>query len=243
MALRVTLLIFALCAVDCFSSLIKGAYAQRAVVDEKYLVGCPDSATLKDMASLPLVGCTVIQALRPVLKAFNNNVTGKKILIQAGSGGVGTFAVQYCSNVLGMYVTTTTSAKNFILLKGLGAKEVIDYKTEKIEDRVQIYDVFLDIGNISETVVQGSKVLRTTGLPPSHYIQIAASPYDAESLKTFGTDPLGLTIPECRIDRVATGLVKEFVSSFGLISSFIHFLSNQMKMRLKKLSVLLTQRR
>lgn len=193
------------------------------MVDEKYLVACPDSATLLDMASVPLVGCTVIQAIRPVLKAFNNDVAGKKILIQAGGGGVGTFAIQYCSNVLGMYVTTTTSPKNFILVKGLGAKEVVDYKTEKIEDRVQNYDVFLDIGNISETVVRRSKVLRTTGLPPSHYIQIAASPYDAESLKTFGTDPLGLAIPECRLDRVATGLLKEIISSFWSSIKFHSF--------------------
>ena len=73
---------------------------------------------------------------------INNNyepLKGKRILIQAGSGGVGSFAIQYCKHILGMYVLTTCSTKNISFVKSIGADFVIDYT--KIEFDCGVADI------------------------------------------------------------------------------------------------------
>ncbi len=90
-------------------------------------------------ASIPLVGLTAWQAL--VEKA--DLKTGQKVFIQAGSGGVGTFAIQLAKH-LGAKVATTTSSGNVALVKGLGADVVVDYKTEDFGDVLRDYDVVLN---------------------------------------------------------------------------------------------------
>ena len=67
---------------------------------------------------------------------------GQKVFIQAGSGGVGTFAIQLAKH-LGATVATTTSAANVELVEGLGADIVIDYKTQDFEAILDNYDVVL----------------------------------------------------------------------------------------------------
>lgn len=79
-----------------------GAYAEYVCIDEKILASAPDNVDLELLAVIPLVACTIVQAMRPVVKCYGDAIKGKKILIQAGSGGVGTLAIQYCANVLGM---------------------------------------------------------------------------------------------------------------------------------------------
>jgi NADPH:quinone reductase-like Zn-dependent oxidoreductase len=83
---------------------------------------------MSEAASIPLVGLTAWQALVEI----GNLKAGQKVFIQAGSGGVGTFAIQLAKH-LGAYVATTTSGKNIELVKSLGADEVIDYKTQDFE--------------------------------------------------------------------------------------------------------------
>jgi alcohol dehydrogenase len=90
------------------------------------------------------VALTTVQALE---KTVNNVATKYRnsILIQAGAGGVGTFAIQYAKHVLKMErIATTASAAKAELLKELGADVVIDYRIENFEDRIQDYDVVLD---------------------------------------------------------------------------------------------------
>ena len=115
-----------------------GTFAELVPVKESSLAHKPEGLTMEEAASIPLVGLTAWQALveRAQLKK------GQKVFIQAGSGGVGTFAIQLAKH-LGATVATTTSTSNVPLVKGLGADVVIDYKTQDFEDVLRDYDVVL----------------------------------------------------------------------------------------------------
>jgi NADPH:quinone reductase-like Zn-dependent oxidoreductase len=116
-----------------------------------------ESSSSSCPASIPLVGLTAWQAL--VEKADLKQ--GQKIFIQAGSGGVGTFAIQLASH-LGATVATTTSTANAALVKSLGADVVIDYKTQDFEDLLRDYDVVLNSQD-GKTLEKSLRVLREGG--------------------------------------------------------------------------------
>src|SRR5436853_2526799 len=99
----------------------------------------PKNLTMEEAASIPLVGLTAWQVLieRANLKA------GQKVLIHAGSGGVGTFAIQLAKH-LGAIVATTTSTANLDWVKRLGADIVVDYKKDDFGKLLHDYDVVLD---------------------------------------------------------------------------------------------------
>ena len=105
-----------------------GTFAEFISMNETDVAIKPGELTMEEAASIPLVGLTAWQAL--VEKA--NLKPGQKVFIQAGTGGVGTFAIQLAKH-LGATVATTASAANFELVKGLGADVLIDYKTEDFE--------------------------------------------------------------------------------------------------------------
>jgi NADPH:quinone reductase-like Zn-dependent oxidoreductase len=110
-----------------------------------------------DAASVPLAGLTAWQAL--VTKGNINR--GDKVLIHAGSGGVGTLAIQI-AKYFGAEVTTTTSSKNKDLVKSLGADLVIDYTTQSFENELSNYDLVIDaIGG--DTLTKSFKVLKKGG--------------------------------------------------------------------------------
>lgn len=115
-----------------------GAFAELIAIKASSLAHKPKGLTMEEAASIPLVGLTVWQAL--VEKAQLQK--GQKVFIQAGSGGVGTFAIQLAKH-LGATVATTTSAGNAALVKSLGADVVIDYKTQDFADVLRDYDVVL----------------------------------------------------------------------------------------------------
>jgi NADPH:quinone reductase-like Zn-dependent oxidoreductase len=112
---------------------------------------------MEEAASIPLVGLTAWQAL--VEKA--NLKKGQKVFIQAGSGGVGTFAIQLAKH-LGATVATTTSTANVDLVKSLGADIVIDYKKEDFENKLKDYDVVLNSQD-SKTLEKSLRVLKMGG--------------------------------------------------------------------------------
>ncbi|MDR6634110.1 NADPH:quinone reductase-like Zn-dependent oxidoreductase [Phyllobacterium sp. 1468] len=117
-----------------------GTFAEYIAVDEADVAMKPQNLTMEDAASIPLVALTAWQ----VLVERANLQKGQKVLIHAGSGGVGTIAIQLAKH-LGAYVTTTTSTVNIDLVKGLGADVVIDYKKDNFEDVLQQdYDVVLN---------------------------------------------------------------------------------------------------
>ena len=116
-----------------------GAFAEFLAINEEDAAIKPRGLSMEEAASIPLVGLTAWQALieRAHLKK------GQKVLIHAGSGGVGTFAIQLAKH-LGASVATTTSADNVDLVRGLGADVVIDYKKEDFSNVLRDYDVVLN---------------------------------------------------------------------------------------------------
>ena len=134
-----------------------GAFAEFVPVKEASLVLKPANLTMEEAASIPLVGLTAWQAL--VEKADLKK--GQKVFIQAGSGGVGTFAIQLAKH-LGAAVATTTSTANVALVKSLGADVVVDYKTQDFEQVLRDYDVVLNSQD-GKTLDKSLRVLRAGG--------------------------------------------------------------------------------
>jgi NADPH:quinone reductase-like Zn-dependent oxidoreductase len=134
-----------------------GTFAEFVTVKEDSVALKPRNLTMEEAASIPLVGLTAWQAL--VEKARLQK--GQKVFIQAGSGGVGTFAIQLAKQ-LGATVATTTSAGNAALVKGLGADVVIDYRAQAFEQLLRGYDVVLNSQD-SETLKKSLGVLRPGG--------------------------------------------------------------------------------
>lgn len=134
-----------------------GTFAEYISMHESDVALKPKNLTMEEAASIPLVGLTAWQAL--VEKA--NLKKGQKVFIQAGSGGVGTFAIQLAKH-LGATVATTTSTANIDLVKSLGADIVIDYRKEDFENKLKDYDVVLNSQD-SKTLEKSLRVLKTGG--------------------------------------------------------------------------------
>jgi NADPH:quinone reductase-like Zn-dependent oxidoreductase len=142
-----------------------GTVAEYVLVDHTVVSKKPANITFEEAAGLPLVGLTAIQALERVgLKA------GDQILIHAGSGGVGSFAIQY-AKAKGAYVYTTTSTENVNWVKALGADHVIDYKKEDYKSVLSDLDLVFDIlgGDYTREALQvikeGGRVTSIAGVP------------------------------------------------------------------------------
>lgn len=116
-----------------------GTFAEFVAVKEASLALKPKNLSMEEAASIPLVALTVWQALVGRAKMQK----GQKVFIQAGSGGVGTFAIQLAKH-LGATVATTTSTSNVAWVKSLGADVVIDYKKDDFEKVLSGYDVVLN---------------------------------------------------------------------------------------------------
>lgn len=134
-----------------------GTFAEFIAIKESSLALKPKNLTMEEAASMPLVALTAWQAL--VEKAQLKK--GQKVFIQAGSGGVGTFAIQLAKH-LGATVATTTSTSNVAWVKALGADIVIDYKKEDFEQVLSDYDVVLNSQD-SKTLAKSMQVLKPNG--------------------------------------------------------------------------------
>ncbi len=154
-----------------------GTFAEFVPVKEASLALKPKSLTMEEAASIPLVGLTAWQAL--IEKA--NLKKGQKVFIQAGSGGVGTFAIQLAKH-LGATVATTTSTTNVALVKSLGADVVIDYKTQDFEDVLRDYDVVLNsqdgktLEKSLRVLKRGGKLISISGPPDPEFGKEIAAP-------------------------------------------------------------------
>ncbi|RXK54823.1 NADP-dependent oxidoreductase [Oleiharenicola lentus] len=115
-----------------------GSLAEFAVVPESAAALKPSNLDFVQAASIPMVGLTAWQALKERARVQ----PGQKVFIPAGSGGIGTFAIQLAKH-LGARVGTTTSTGNVGLVRNLGADEVIDYKKQEFEEVLRDYDVVL----------------------------------------------------------------------------------------------------
>jgi len=135
-----------------------GTFAERIAVHEDDLAIKPARLSMAEAASVPLVALTAWQAL--VERA--NLQPGQKVLIHAGSGGVGTYAIQLAKH-LGATVATTAGTSNVEWVRDLGADVVIDYRTQDFERVVHDYDVVLDSQG-GDTLAKSLRVLKPGGI-------------------------------------------------------------------------------
>jgi len=134
-----------------------GTFAEFIAMNEDDVAIKPTLLSMEEAASIPLVGLTAWQALVEMA----NVKPGQKVFIQAGTGGVGTIAIQLAKH-LGATVATTASAANFELVRALGANVLIDYKTQDFETVLHGYDVVLHSQD-SQTLDKSLRVLKPGG--------------------------------------------------------------------------------
>jgi alcohol dehydrogenase len=161
-----------------------GTCATYLAVSDHFLAAAPQNVSHVQAAALPLVGLTVLEGLE---KANADAVAARgnsSILIQGGSGGLGTFAIQYCTNALGLRVVTTCRASQREYCRSLGAQQTIDYAAEAFEEVVRDMDLILDpFGHRYAKRTFESNALSATG----HYIHVAGS--DQTEHASWGTIP------------------------------------------------------
>lgn len=150
-----------------------GTYAEYVAVDESLVAPKPKNISYEEAASIPLVGLTSWQCLVD----FAELKEGDKVLIHAGAGGVGSFAVQL-AKALGAWVATTCSTTNVEFVKSLGADQVIDYKKEDFAEILSDLDIVFDTMG-GEIQKQSYDVLKAGGC----LVSIAARP-DEEHAKS-----------------------------------------------------------
>jgi alcohol dehydrogenase len=147
-----------------------GTFAEYIAIHEDDIALKPANLSFEEAASIPLVGLTSYQALTDILQLQK----GQKILIHAGSGGVGTFAIQL-AKLMGAAVATTASEAGANLVESLGADEMINYKTEKFEELLRNYDYVFDTlgGEVLEksfgVLKSGGKIVSVSGLPNARF--------------------------------------------------------------------------
>jgi alcohol dehydrogenase len=163
-----------------------GTFAEFISVNESDVARKPKNVTMEEAASIPLVGLTAWQAL--VERA--NLKKGQKVFIQAGSGGVGTFAIQLAKQ-LGATVATTTSSANVGWVKNLGADIVVDYKKEDFEKVLQNYDVVLHSQDAAvlekslRVLKPGGKLISISGPPDPEFAKEIGAPWFVKLIVGF----------------------------------------------------------
>ncbi len=149
-----------------------GTFAERIAVNEHALALKPTNLDMLQAASIPLIALTAWQALVETAQVK----PGQKVLIHAGSGGVGTLAIQLAKH-LGAFVATTTSSSNVEWVKALGADVVIDYTQQNFADELQGYDVVLNslVGDVLEQSLNvlkpGGQLISISGPPTAQFAQ------------------------------------------------------------------------
>lgn len=192
-----------------------GTFAQLIAVNQNDVAPKPRNVTMEAAASIPLVGLTAWQAL--VERAHLQK--GQKIFIQAGSGGVGTFAIQLAKHI-GATVATTTSSANTDLVKSLGADIVIDYKKDDFAKVLQNYDVVLH----SQDSAALEKSLRV--LKPGGTLVSISGPPDPAFAKEIGA-PWFVNL----IVRLLSSGVRNKATRFDLEYSFLFMRANGRQLR------------
>ncbi|MDI6677649.1 NADP-dependent oxidoreductase [Bacillus wiedmannii] len=147
-----------------------GTFAEYIAIHEDDIALKPKNLSFEEAASIPLVGLTSYQALHDIMHLQK----GQKILIHAGSGGVGTFAIQL-AKIMGATVTTTASEAGANLVTSLGADEIINYKTENFEEILKDYDAVFDtIGGTTleksfNIIKSGGNIVSVSGMPNARF--------------------------------------------------------------------------
>ncbi|WP_040984529.1 NADP-dependent oxidoreductase [Oceanobacillus jeddahense] len=182
-----------------------GTFAEYIAVHEDDIALKPANLTFEEAAAVPLVGLTTFQAFHDIL----NLQPEDKILIQAGSGGIGTFAIQLAKEI-GAYVATTASNAGKDLVERLGADKVINYREENFEEKLADYDYVYDtLGG--DALVQSFKILK----PGGKIVSISDVPN-----ARFGKEnnyPFWKTIAFRLISRKLTKLEKQYQVQYNFL--------------------------
>lgn len=192
-----------------------GTFAEFIAMDQADVALKPGNLTMEEAASIPLVGLTAWQVLieRATLKK------GQKVLIHAGSGGVGTFAIQLAKHI-GATVATTTSTANIDLVRSLGADVVIDYKKEDFAKVLNSYDVVLNSQD-KDTLEKSLKVLK----PGGKLISISGPPDMA-----FAKE-IGLNWFLRQVMRLLSFGIRSKATRYGISYSFVLMQANGEQLR------------
>ncbi|MFM5954515.1 MAG: NADP-dependent oxidoreductase [Novosphingobium sp.] len=150
-----------------------GAFAEFAIVPENLLAIVPAPLDFPAAAGIPLAGLTALQALRDEMGIG----PGSRVFIPGGAGGVGTFAIQI-AKALGAHVITTASPRGRELVERLGADEVIDYTSQRLEDHVSGVDGVFDLIG-GDTLTKAFGVVKPGGM----VLSVAALPEPQTALK------------------------------------------------------------
>ena len=178
-----------------------GTLAEFVAVTSNAVSKKPGNISFEEAASLPLAGLTALQSLE-----YAGIKENDKVLIHAGSGGVGSFAIQY-AKAKGAYVYTTTSTSNVEWVKELGADRVIDYKTEDYKAIVKDADIVFDTLGKNYTT-EAFAVVKKGGMVVS-----VVGPLDEESAKMFG-------MADYKLPTELSNLVSEKEAAYKFI--FMH---------------------
>jgi len=177
-------------------TLVEYVSVNSAAVSKK-----PGNISFAEAASIPLAGLTALQSLE-----YAGIKENDKVLIHAGSGGVGSFAIQY-AKTKGAYVYTTTSTSNVQWVKELGADRVIDYKTEDYKSIVKDADIVFDTLGQNYTA-EAFEVIKKGGIVVS-----VVGPLDEESAQMFGMN-------DYKLPEELASLVRDQEASYKFI--FMH---------------------
>ena len=178
-----------------------GTLAEFVAVTTNAVSKKPGNISFEEAASIPLAGLTALQSLE-----YAGIKKSDKVLIHAGSGGVGSFAIQY-AKAKGAYVYTTTSTSNVEWVKELGADRVIDYKTEDYKAIVKDADIVFDTLGKNYTT-EAFTIVKKGGMVVS-----VVGPLDEESAKMFG-------MADYKLPTVLSNLINEKEAVYKFI--FMH---------------------
>ncbi|WP_353829141.1 NADP-dependent oxidoreductase [Agromyces sp. SYSU T0242] len=182
-----------------------GTYAELVSVPSMSLAPMPAATTFVEAAAVPCAALTAWGAVVDVARTHD----GQRMLIHAGAGGVGHFAVQL-ARYFGAHVTATGSPRNAEFLRSLGAQHVIDHTSERFEDVAGEQDVVIDlIGNvIDDTGTRSLDVLRRGGLVVN--VPTKSWPTMAEEAAARGIRATGFVMsPDARILSVISRLIDD----------------------------------
>lgn len=184
---------------------LSGSYAELVSVSSMSVAPMPRALGFAEAAAIPCAALTAWGAVVDVARAHDR----QRMLIHAGAGGVGHFAVQFAA-YFGAIATVTASARNAEFLRSLGAHEVIDYSSERFEDVAGEQDVVIDlIGNVKDdTGTRSLDVIRPGGLIVT--VPTGSWPTMAEEADARGIRATGYVVsPDARTLAVISRLIDD----------------------------------
>lgn len=163
-----------------------GGYAEKVVAAADKTIRIPDELTFEEACTLAVAGVTAYQAFTLHYPVH----PGDRVLVNNGSGGVGTYAIQI-AKILGAHVTAVCSGRNADLVMGLGADRVIDYTKEDFRENREAYDVILDAAanafyrDSKRALRKGGMLIKLNFIPSSIFYTIWTKYFTSRRLKVI----------------------------------------------------------